>query len=186
MKNQLDSTAYIALLRGINVGGKNSLPMKDLAAMFGKAGCSGIATYIQSGNVVFKAEKALAEKVPALIPQAILKSKMFEAPVLVRSASELQKIVKGNPFLKPGVDLKQLHVGFLADKPTPTSIAGLDPHRSAPDEFKVIGFEVYFKLPNGVGKTKLTNQYFDSKLKTTITLRNWNTVLKLLEMCGAV
>jgi len=177
---------YIALLRGINVGGKNSLSMKDLAAMFGKAGCSEVATYIQSGNVVFKAEKTLAEKFPALIPHAVFKTKKFEVPVLIRSAGELQKVERGNPFLKPGVDLKQLHVGFLADRPTPEAIAGLDPQRSAPDEFKVVGSEVYFKLPNGVGKSKLTNQYFDSKLKTTITLRNWNTVLKLLEMCGAV
>lgn len=177
---------YAAFLRGINVGGKNILPMKDLAAMFTKAGCSHVVTYIQSGNVIFQADKSLAAEIPAEMEGVILKVKKLEVPVIVRSGSELKKIVERNPFASTKVDPKLLHVGFLADKPDAALVKSLDPNRSPPDEFQVIGGEIFFKLPNGAGKSKLTTQYFDSRLKTTVTMRNWNTVQKLLEMCDAV
>ncbi len=176
-------SVYVALLRGINVGGKNSLPMKDLAAMFTKAGCTEVATYIQSGNVVFHADPKLAAKIPSVMQAAILKTKKIHVPVIVRSAALLKKIVSDNPYAKAGADSKLFHVGFLAEKPAQAALDSLDPKKSTPDEFTVLGTEVYFKLPNGVGKSKLTSQYFDSRLKTIITLRNWNTVLTLLEMC---
>jgi uncharacterized protein (DUF1697 family) len=176
---------FVALLRGINVGGKNSLPMKDLAKMFEKAGCEGVTTYIQSGNVVFRADTALAKGIPGIIPKAILKSFRMEVPVITRSAGELRKITQGNPFLKSGMKKEALHVAFLADDPGKAKIGSLDPERSPGDEFIVRGSEVYLHLPNGVGRTKLTNQYFDSQLATTSTLRNWKTVLKLLEMTEA-
>src|ERR1700677_4143309 len=89
---------YVALLRGINVGGKNSLPMKDLAKMFEKAGCSHVTTYIQSGNVVFQADAKLAQQIPELISKAILKGFKISIPVIVRKAEDLLKISTGNPF----------------------------------------------------------------------------------------
>lgn len=174
--------AFVALLRGINVGGKNSLPMKDLAAMFVKAGCTGVTTYIQSGNVVFQAEKALAFKLPELISKAIQKGFDMEIPVLVRSAAELGAVTKGNPFLKSKAGLEALHVAFLSSAPSQAALHSLDPKRSPGDEFRVLDREIYLHCPNGFGRTKLTNQYFDSKLSVTSTIRNWKTVLKLLEM----
>ncbi len=93
--------------------------------------------------------------------------------------------IAGNPFLKAGADLKALHVYFLAAAPNARAIAGLDLARSAPDVFDVRGQEIYLHLPNGMARTKLTNAYFDSKLSTTCTARNWTTVLKLAEMMQA-
>jgi uncharacterized protein (DUF1697 family) len=176
---------YVALLRGINVGGKNSLPMKDLAEIFEKAGCSHVTTYIQSGNVVFKADAKLAQKISDVISKEIKKGFKLDVPVVVRSAKELMKVSKSNPFFKKGGTIDTVHVAFLLHTPQKTAIQSLDAKRSPGDAFEVVGSEVYMHCPNGFGRTKLTNQYFDSKLATTSTVRNWKTVLKLLEMTQA-
>jgi uncharacterized protein (DUF1697 family) len=173
---------HIALLRGINVGGKNMLPMKDLAALFVAAGCGDVKTYIQSGNVVCQVLPAVVRNIRPAIEDAILKRFGYRIPIVMRTGQEFRDVVTGNPFLKAGVVADVLHVGFLADMPSPERIAALDPHRSAPDEFVVRGREVYFRFPNGVARTKFTNQYFDSKLATTITIRNWRTVMALAEV----
>lgn len=175
---------YVALLRGINVGGKNRLAMKDLVAMFAEAGCRDVLTYIQSGNVVFRATEARASRIPGVIATAISDRLGFRAPVVMRTARELRAIARSNPFLRAGVDAEALHVMFLADRPPPGKVAALDPKRSPPDEFEVCDREIYLRCPNGVARTKLTNAYFDSKLSTTSTMRNWHTVLKLVEMAG--
>ncbi|MDA0204517.1 MAG: DUF1697 domain-containing protein [Acidobacteria bacterium] len=167
---------YAALLRGINVGGKNKLPMKELIELFAAAGCTDVETYIQSGNVVFKAPATLAKRVPQIITQKIAERYGYQVPLIVRSAAELAKVVDENPFLARGAAEKELHVYFLADK---LAAAALDAQRSAPDEFVLQGREIYLRLPNGMGRSKLTNAYFDSKLKTICTARNWATVLQL-------
>jgi len=176
------ATVYVALLRGVNLAGKNKLPMRDLAAMLVKAGCQDVRTYIQSGNAVFSAPPELAKRIPPLISEAIAKKFGFRAPLVLRTTKELQGVVESSPFLKSAADTKALHVGFLADRPDPRRIAALDPKRSPGDSFEVIGREVYLCLPNGMGRTKLTNAYFDSGLATISTFRNWRTVLTLLEM----
>jgi uncharacterized protein (DUF1697 family) len=172
---------HVALLRGINLGSRR-LPMKELAAMFEDAGCRDVRTYIQSGNVVYRAWPALARRVPALIEKAIAERFGFDVPIVIRTAAEIDGVVRGNPFLKAGADPKTLHVGFLRDRPSKSQVAALDPDRSPPDEFVVRGGEIYLRLPNGVARSKLTSQYFDSRLKTITTARNWRTVLKLQEM----
>jgi len=173
---------YVALLRGINVGGKNMLPMKELAALFVTAGCGEVVTYIQSGNVVFCAADKVAGRLQNAIAKQVELQFGLKVPVVLRTASEMQVVSLGNPFLKAGSAEEMLHVSFLADRPEPDLVAGLDVMRSAPDEFAVIGREIYMKLVTGAAKTKLTNAYFDSKLKTVSTMRNWRTVLKLAEM----
>ena len=175
---------YVALLRGINVGGNFKLPMKDLAAMFAKMGCTDVRTYIQSGNVIFRADDAVASRVPAVISKAIADRSGMKIPVVVRKADELRKVAEKNPFLARGTDDGRLYVYFLADRPAKTDVAKLDPARSLPHEFIVQGAEIYLYCPNGFGQTKLTNAYFDGKLGTVSTARNWRTVLKLLEMAG--
>jgi uncharacterized protein (DUF1697 family) len=175
-------TAHVALLRGINVGGKNSLPMKDLVRLFEKAGCKSVRTYIQSGNVVFEASDALAARVPRAIAAAILTEAELEIPVVTRSVQELAAALKGNPYLKGSADPTRVHFAFLADAPSRARVASLDPKRSPPDEFVVKGRDVFLHLPNGVGKSKLTNAYLDSKLGTVSTLRNLATVQKLVLM----
>ena len=173
---------HVALLRAINVGGRNALPMKDLAALCEAAGCRDVVTYIQSGNVAFGATAALAKKLPAALEAAIRERAGLAVPVIVRDAEALAAVARDNPFLAAGVDPTQLHVGFLASAPTKARIAALDPKRSPPDEFVVRGGEVYFRFPRGAGKTKLTVTYFDAKLGTTITLRNLRTLQALREL----
>ena len=156
--------------------------MKGLSALFTDAGCTDVRTYVQSGNVVFRAGPELARRIPGLIEKAIKDQFGISVPVVTRSAAELRKAARGNPYLAREKDTSLLHVAFLATKPTAAQVKSLDPDRSPPDEFTVRGREVYLRLPNGVGRTRLTNAYLDSKLGTTSTLRNWRTVLKLIEM----
>jgi len=175
---------HIALLRGINVGGKNQLPMKELALLFREAGCTHAEPYIQSGNVVFKARPAVAPSVPSLVQKAVAGRFGFSVPIVVRTAEELARVAAENPFTRSGAVDDSLHVAFLADRPSAEKVAALDPERSPPDEFIVRGREIYLCCPNGLARSKLTNQYFDSKLTTRSTVRNWRTVLRLLEMTG--
>lgn len=177
-----DPPAYVALLRGINVGGKNMLPMSQVAKVFIEAGCTDVRTYIQSGNVVFAATPGCAKRVPHLVSAGIAERFGFRPALVVRTADEIGRVASGNPFLRPDADAGSLHVAFLAEAPDRQRIAALDPERSPGDSFELRGREIYLCLPNGVARTKLTNNYFDSTLATTSTLRNWRTVLKLLEM----
>jgi uncharacterized protein (DUF1697 family) len=178
------SAMYVAFLRGINVGGKNKLPMKDLVEMFVTAGAEDVRSYIQSGNVLFRASPAIAARLCSQIAAQIATSFGYRTPVILRTAEQLRDAISNNPFLKAGAAEETLHVMFLADVPSPTSVENLDPDRSPPDRFIVSGREVYLQLPNGVANSKLTNNYFDSKLATTSTGRNWRTVTKLLELMG--
>lgn len=173
---------HAALLRGINVGGKNMLPMKDLAELFTKAGCRDVVTYIQSGNVVFEAPAAILKKLPQTIAQKIADQFGHTVPVVIRSHEELAAVIRDNPYLKSREPEKTLHVAFLAHAPDAEAIAKLDPHRSPPDRFTVTGSHVYLHLPNGMGNSKLTNAWLDAKLSTISTARNWATILKLHEM----
>ncbi len=172
--------AHVALLRGINVGGKNRLPMRGLVPLFEAAGCSEVRTYIQSGNVVFRAPAALARTIPERIAAAIAAGFGLKIPVVTRTRAEMEAVLADNPFLAQGVDPETLHVGFLAARPSAADVARLDPDRSPPDRFVVRGREVYLHHPNGVARSKLTAQYFDSRLGTTITARNWRTVGNLV------
>ena len=173
---------YLALLRGINAGGKNKLLMRDLSEMFSNVGCEDVRTFIQSGNVVFRASPVLATGIPGLIAAGIAKSFGYRTPVVLRTAEQLGEVLRNNPVLKSGADEETLHVLFLADLPGLHLVDQLDPHRSTPGAFVVRGREVYLHLPNGVARSKLTNDYFDSKLATTSIGRNWRTVTKLLEL----
>lgn len=170
---------YVALLRGLNVGAHNRIGMKDLAAVFQAAGCAEVETYIQSGNVLFEAKAPLASKVPGLVSAALREDFDVASPVVLREAQELAAVVKNNPFLRRGEDVSTLHVGFLATTPEAARVKALDPARSPPDEFQVMGRELYLHFPNGLGRSKLTNAWFDAQLKTLSTVRNWNTVLEL-------
>jgi uncharacterized protein (DUF1697 family) len=177
----------VALLRGINVGGKNLLPMQALEEIFAGAGCRDIRTYIQSGNVVFRPDRPESdrpEEVAKAVGGEIAARFGLKVPVVVRTAEEFRGALEGNPFLARGLEADWLHVMFLAEEPSDEAMAGLDAERSVPDEFLVRGREVYLYLPNGAGRTRLTNAYFDARLKTVGTQRNWKTVKVLAEMLG--
>ena len=142
-------------------------------------------TYIQSGNVLFTASRARAEKLPGLIASGIADRFGYRIPVLLRTAADLGETIGNNPFLQAGAPENWLHVLFLANQPDAGRVATLDPLRSPPDAYAVRGREIYLQCPNGAGSTKLTNAYFDSRLATISTGRNWRTVLKLLELAQA-
>jgi uncharacterized protein (DUF1697 family) len=173
---------YVALLRGINVGGKNLLPMKDLAEAFVAAGCEQVRTYIQSGNVIFSAppgsEDQLHDRLGALLSQRF----SYTAPLALRTTEQLRAAIRANPFLTLGAPEETLHVMFLTATPDAGAVEKLDPDRSPGDTFVVLGREIYLRLPNGMVRTKLTNAYFDTKLGATSTARNWRTTTKLLEL----
>jgi uncharacterized protein (DUF1697 family) len=173
---------HAALLRAINVGGNNKLPMKDLSKIFTDAGCRDVQTYIQSGNVVFTAPSKILKNLPETIADAIESEFGFRPPVIIRSHEELAAVIKTNPFLKSNEAEKTLHVAFLSTVAQNEAIAKLDPQRCAPDRFHVLGKDMFLHMSSGIGRSKLTNAWIDSKLETISTVRNWNTVLKLHEM----
>ena len=177
---------HIALLRGINVGGKNMLPMKELSKMFEQAGCTAVTTYINSGNVAFSASPATLKSLPALVTSQIEKQFGHKVPLVLRSGAQLANAIAANPFPDAMPSPKTLSVLFLRDLPTPAAVSQLDPNRSPGDTYQIIGHEIYCYTPNGQADTKLTNAYFDSKLATVSTGRNWATVLKLYAMTGEV
>ncbi|HEX4228112.1 MAG TPA: DUF1697 domain-containing protein [Bryobacteraceae bacterium] len=170
---------YLALFRGVNVGGSNKLPMKELAVIFTASGCRDVQTYIQSGNVVFNAPAKIAAQASVTIARKVRDRFGFEVPIVMRTAEEVGAVLSANPFLAQGAAENTLHVSFLADLPAPSNVQQLDPNRSVGDMFVVVGREIYMQLPNGMARTKLTSQYFDSRLKTVGTVRNWRTVQQL-------
>lgn len=178
--------SYVALLRGINVGGKNRLPMRDLAARVEDVGGTDVRTYIQSGNVAFRASRAAARRFCAALARAIGAEHGLEVPVVLRTADELHAVFDANPFAAADADPKSLHVAFLADEPGADAVASLDPQRSPGDSFAVRGREVYLHLLGGVAKTKLSNAWLDAQLGTVSTVRNWRTVGKLLELVDSL
>lgn len=175
---------YVALLRGVNVGGHHKLPMAELAAIVAEAGGRQVQTYIQSGNAVFQTRPSLASDLTERIADGIEERCGFRVPVVLRAIDELREVIAANPFARPGVEPRLLHVGFLAETPSPERVAALDPDRYAPDRFAVHGREIYFFYPNGMGRSKLTLTYFNS-FKTPCTVRNWNTVHALIALTEA-
>jgi uncharacterized protein (DUF1697 family) len=172
---------WIALLRGINVGGHNKIPMAELRKACGEIGFADVATYIQSGNVVFRAQgsaKQVAEKLRAVIAERF----GCDVPVVLRTVGELERVAGANPFLDQGADVSRLHVGFLLDEPAQSRVSGMPAQPPGPEEFRVVGADVYLHYPEGMGTSKLTTAYFDRALGTTMTARNWRTVNKLVEM----
>jgi len=174
---------YVALLRAINIGARNKIPMAGLKALFTDLGHEDVATYVQSGNVVFRSRAGTESRVAAEIEERITKEFGHDVTVLLRTPAELAKIAKGNPFLKGETDHKKLHVMFLDKRPAAKSIAGLDPDRSPPDVFEVSGRDIYLHFPTrGSGRSKLTIGYFEARLGVRGTARNWRTVTTLLDL----
>jgi uncharacterized protein (DUF1697 family) len=163
---------HVALLRGINVGGRTKVPMADLRSVMEDLGFGDVRTYIQSGNVVFSSTKSPSA---TAIERALEGAFGLEIAVMLRSASEMAGVVAANPFR----DTSKVHVAFLAKAPPAT--VSLDPDRHRPETFSLAGTEVYFHLPDGMGRAKAPD-YVSRQLKIPMTVRNWKTVSMLADM----
>jgi uncharacterized protein (DUF1697 family) len=174
----------ISILRGINVSGQKKILMADLKEIYTKLGFKDPKTYIQSGNIVFKSDKKLSEtEVAQKIEKAIEEKYNFHVPVIIRTLPEIKKIIAANPFLQEkDIDLKKLHVTFLSEIPTKENLRNVENIAFPPDEFIIQGKEIYLHIPESYGETKLSNSYFEKKLKVTATTRNWNTVNTLMKI----
>jgi uncharacterized protein (DUF1697 family) len=176
-------TTYVCLLRGINVVGHKIIKMDQLRAAFEALGFADVKTYIQSGNVVFKAPAKASEKLAKRIGEAVLSQFGFSVPVMVKTSEEVGAVIKNNPFLKEkGIDPAKLHVTFLSHAPEKTAMKMLDVIAVGLDRFRCSGENIYLHCPNGYGETKLSNNAFEKVLSVRATTRNWNTVNKLHEM----
>jgi uncharacterized protein (DUF1697 family) len=177
-------TTYISILRGINVSGHKNIRMEDLKAVYEGLDFGEVTTYIQSGNVIFKTGLNLSMSVLSeKIDKAIEEKYHFHVPVIIRTADEMHQILSSNPFLnEEGTDREKLHVTFLEEEPEPTDVSAIQKYDFPPDAFRIIGKEVYLFCPGGYGNTKLSNTFFENKLRVKATTRNWKTVGKLAEL----
>ena len=179
------TTTYVALLRGINVGGKNKLPMQTLRDLLSGLGGTEVRTHLQSGNAVFAHKDTDSDRLAADLERRITEELGLTIKCLVRTAADLRRVVEANPFDMTGVDGSRFLVTFLSG-PAPTDkLAALDPALYAPDEIRAGEREIYGHFPETIRDSKLAAFLTDRRLGMTATARNWNTVTKLLEMSGA-
>lgn len=174
---------YIALLRGINIGPHKRMKMEKLISTCAACGWANARTYIQSGNVVFRAAKISPDSLSKKLEAQIFADFGFSSDVIVRRQDELRAIVAGNPLLRMrGADPQKMHVFFLSSRPEPAAVKRLQTLTLAPDQVRVEGDEIYFYFPNGVSGSSLWKHPLDKVLQVSGTMRNWNTVSKLYEI----
>jgi len=173
----------VALLRGINLGSTNKIKMADLMRLFADLGHGDVRTYLQSGNVVFSVG-ADPEKLVKPIEKAILDELGLTVTVLLRTGPDLTNVLETNPYLDRQDDPTKLHVTFLAEAPNPGRASAVQVPVGESAEFTLTGLEVYLHCPDGYGRTKLNNAFFEKKLGVAATTRNWRTVVALHDMAG--
>jgi uncharacterized protein (DUF1697 family) len=174
---------YVALLRGINLGSNKRVKMDALRKSFESLGLKNVQTYIQSGNVVFKAGKTSSAALRKKIEARITSDFGFSSLTILRSQEELGKVVKANPFIKRDTSPEKLHVIFLAETPEPAALKQLEGLTKAPDESCCLGQEIYLHLPNGYAHSSLLHNPLERKFLTLATTRNWRTVSNVYQMC---
>jgi uncharacterized protein (DUF1697 family) len=177
-------TRQIGLLRGINVGGKNRVPMAQLRELMEALGYTGVETLLQSGNVVFGSNEPAATS-ERRIARRLRDETGLDIKVLVRTRAELAAAVKRNPLGKHADNPKHHHVMFLSARPDPELVAAVDPADYEPEMFELHGRELFMWWPAGAHNARLTHSFWERKLKVTATARNWNTVQRLLEMAAS-
>jgi uncharacterized protein (DUF1697 family) len=169
---------YVALLRGVNLGATNKVPMAQLRAAVESLGHTDVTTYIQSGNVIFTSAGTVT---PASLERLIASTFAIDTDVMLRTPAQLAKALHANPF--PHADQSRLHIGFMAARPPGAAVTSLDAERFLPEQFAIIGTELFLHLPAGMGTTKLP-AYLGRVLKVPTTIRTWRTVATLAEMTG--
>jgi uncharacterized protein (DUF1697 family) len=172
------------MLRGINVAGRNRVAMEDLRGLVRALGSEDVRTYVQSGNVVFRSHHMPSDLAPA-IEGAIQRTLGVDVTVVLRTKEQLAQVTRRNPFGRSGVEPAKLHVTFLADVPASDRVRDLRGRAADPDEFHVVGREIYLHCPNGYGRTRLSNSFLERQLALPATTRNWKTVTTLADMAKA-
>ena len=173
--------SYIALFRGINVGGNNILPMKALVAVLEKLGSASVRTYIQSGNAVFQHEVESASRLSDQIRAAIKESHGFEPQVLLLDLAQMEQAIASNPFPEAESEPKTLHLYFLAARPAQSDFRALDTLKQANEQYSLNDQVFYLHAPDGIGRSKLAAQV-EKSLGVAATARNWRSVCKIMEM----
>lgn len=174
---------YVALLRGINVGGTKPIRMEKLRAAFESLGYRNVTTYLQSGNVVFRANAAAMEEVREKLEVGIRKSVGFEVPVVVRRLSEIKAIIARDPFKKEKLrEGETRYVTFLSAKPSPPGVKKLNEIDGGQDRMKVVGAEVFLSCVKGYSRNKYSNTLIEKVLRVTATTRNWATTCALYDI----
>jgi uncharacterized protein (DUF1697 family) len=174
---------YVALLRGINVGGHKKLPMAELRSLMELLGFTEVSTYIQSGNVTFRSSsEASAEELQDTIQKAILKKYDWEVPVLLKTSSEIQQILDACPF--PKETKEKSYFMLLFKPPSAEDIETTRTYQFPGEEYIITPQCVYFYCAAGYGRAKMNGNFFEQKLGVGVTARNYRTIMKLLEMAG--
>lgn len=176
---------YIALFRGINVGGNNILPMKDLATLLKGLGGQNVKTYIQSGNAVFQHQAGDAAGLAARISGAIKASYGFDPQVLLLDSAGMEQALAANPFPQAEADPKTLHLYFLAAAPQNPDLSTLNSLRQDNEQFRLIDTVFYLYAPNGIGRSRLAARA-EKALGVAATARNWRTVCKIMVLAQQV
>lgn len=175
---------YVSLLRGINLGGHKKIKMDELRSSLEALGFQQVKTYIQSGNVVFKAPKTSPAGLCKKIETKIQTDFGHSVSVIARTADEMEQVVTNNPFLKEnGIDPEKLHVMFLSKAPEASAIEKVAALASPPQQLRCIGQELYLYLPNGVAESFVMKKPVDRLLGVVTTMRNWRTVNTIHQMC---
>ena len=176
---------YVALLRGINVTGRNKIPMADLRAMAEELGWENPETYIQSGNLVFEAH-GLPAALESALEAAITRKLALAIPVIVRAAAGWEAYVRGNPFPAAAeARANLLHLGLSKRAPDAGAAAAIQARATQGEQVRVVGDALWIDYPEGVGRSKLTPALLDRLVGSPVTARNFRTVLKLAEMARA-
>lgn len=172
---------YIALLRGINVGGQKKIKMIDLKVMFESLNFKNVKTYIQSGNVSFDFGTTDTIELSNEIEKKISETFGFLVKTIIRTEEELRNIVNNNPFSKQqNIEIEKLYITFMVDIPEPSTVLLLDIKKEENEKFIIISRDIYLYCPNGYGRTKLNNTTFEKKLKTEATTRGLKTINNIL------
>ncbi|WP_103528343.1 MULTISPECIES: DUF1697 domain-containing protein [Streptomyces] len=176
------TTAYVALLRGINVGGARKVPMAGLRQLLADRGYGRVRTLLQSGNAVFTGPEAPTERVTAELEAALADRFGFSVDCLVLTAREWREAVGRCPFPTERIEPTTLHVLFLGGPPADHPIAASDPDRFAPDAFRLGEHEIFVRVPDGLGRSALGRLMAKPWPGGTATARNWRTVVRLREL----
>ena len=174
----------VSMLRGVNVGGHRRMPMSELAELFASLGFADVRTYVQSGNVVFKHPQADITHIARQIERGLKSRLDLDVTVFIRTPEELERLVAHVPFAK--TDPSKLHVTFLQSKPATIPTNEINAVAGEGERFSISDTEVYLFLPNGYGRSKLSNSFFERVLKVPATTRNWRTVTTLLDMAKKI